>query len=77
MRFGSVVFEEELHHRDQVPDLRTVIERGVHRDDRMVGRGAREVDRYLHVRGLPRVERRDLVEELLRGHACELGGCRV
>jgi Predicted membrane protein (DUF2243) len=51
------VLDQELHHRDQVPDFRGVIERSVDRDDGVVGRGAREIDRDLHVRRLPRVER--------------------
>jgi hypothetical protein len=73
----SGVLEQELHHRDQVPDLRTVVERGVDRDDRVVGRGARKIDRHLHVRRLPRIERRDLVEELLGRDAGQLSGRRV
>jgi hypothetical protein len=67
------VLDQELHHRDEVPDLRGVVERGVHRDDRVVGRGSWKIDRQLHVRRLPRVERRDLVEELLRRDAGKLG----
>jgi hypothetical protein len=50
---------------------------GVHRDDGVIGRGAREIDRHLHVRRFARVERRDLVEELLRRDAGKLGGRRV
>ena len=73
VRVGGVL-EQELHHRDQVPDLSGIVERGVHRDDRVVGRGTRKIDRHLHVRRLPRVERRDLVEELLRRDAGERGG---
>jgi hypothetical protein len=45
---------------------------GVDRDDRVVGRGSREIDRYLHVRRFPQVERRDLVDELLRRDATKL-----
>jgi hypothetical protein len=39
--------------------------------------GARKFDRDLHVPRFPRVERRDLVEELLRRDATKLGGVRV
>jgi hypothetical protein len=46
-------------------------------DDRVVGRGTREVDRHLHVRRLARVKRRNLVEELLGRDAGKLGGGRV
>src|SRR5918995_359876 len=71
------VLDQELHHRDEVKDLRGIVERGVHRDDRVVGRGAREIDRHLDVRRLARVERRDLVEELLRRDAGQLGSRRI
>jgi hypothetical protein len=68
------VLDQELHHRDQVPDLKGIIERGVDRDDRVVGRGSWKIDRDLHVRRFPGIERRDLVEELLRRDASKLRG---
>jgi Ion channel len=43
VRVGGVL-DQELHHRDEVPDLRGIVERGVHRDDRVIGRGARKID---------------------------------
>ena len=74
MRFGSVVFSISnsiIGMRSQTSEVSSSV---VYTATIAWSVGEpRKVDRYLHVRRLPWVERRDLVEELLCSDAGELG----
>jgi hypothetical protein len=53
------------------------VEGGVDRDDRVVGWGAREVDRHLHMRRLPRATgQRATARAVYSGPACDGGAAR-